>query len=141
MRPVVALILKPGVNPGDLLFQAGPSGCGKSVRKGGVISIVGVYGPTNSLMPIGSGLNKGPTIRGNLSLPKFCPSVRSNGFLTIWVRPTIRGNQAPVQRHLPRLIDHVMNGILRPVYASGFRKGGLAGLRALVKRLVLKLSE
>ena len=58
-----------------------------SVRKGGVVSIVGVYGPTDNLVPIGNVINKGLTIRGN---------------------------QASVKRHLPRLIDHVMNGILKP---------------------------
>lgn len=58
-----------------------------SVRKGGVISIVGVYGPTDNLVPIGNVLNKGLTIRAN---------------------------QASVKRHLPRLIEHVMNGILKP---------------------------
>ncbi|MDO7849779.1 zinc-dependent alcohol dehydrogenase [Hymenobacter sp. M29] len=58
-----------------------------SVRKGGVVSIVGVYGPTDNLVPIGNAMNKGLTIRGN---------------------------QASVKRHLPRLIDHVMNGILKP---------------------------
>ncbi|MBH8557149.1 zinc-dependent alcohol dehydrogenase [Hymenobacter negativus] len=58
-----------------------------SVRKGGVISIVGVYGPTDNLVPIGNMMNKGITMRGN---------------------------QASVKRHLPRLIDHVMKGILKP---------------------------
>ncbi|MET4108959.1 MULTISPECIES: zinc-dependent alcohol dehydrogenase [Hymenobacter] len=58
-----------------------------AVRKGGVISIVGVYGPTDNLIPIGNVLNKGLTIRAN---------------------------QASVKRHLPRMIDHVMNGILKP---------------------------
>jgi threonine dehydrogenase-like Zn-dependent dehydrogenase len=58
-----------------------------SVRKGGVISIVGVYGPTDNLVPIGNMMNKGITMRGN---------------------------QTSVKRHLPRLIDHVMNGILKP---------------------------
>lgn len=58
-----------------------------AVRKGGVVSIVGVYGPTDNLVPIGNVLNKGITIRAN---------------------------QASVKRHLPRLIDHVMNGILKP---------------------------
>lgn len=58
-----------------------------SVRKGGVVSIVGVYGPTDNLVPIGNAMNKGLTIRGN---------------------------QASVKRHLPRLIEHVMNGILKP---------------------------
>jgi threonine dehydrogenase-like Zn-dependent dehydrogenase len=58
-----------------------------SVKKGGVISIVGVYGPTDNLIPIGNVLNKGLTIRAN---------------------------QASVKRLLPRLIEHVQNGILNP---------------------------
>jgi threonine dehydrogenase-like Zn-dependent dehydrogenase len=74
-----------------LLLQAGSATAlhwaVNSVRKGGVISIVGVYGPTDNLVPIGNVINKGLTIRGN---------------------------QTSVKRHLPRLIDHVMNGILKP---------------------------
>lgn len=58
-----------------------------SVRKGGVVSIVGVYGPTDNLVPIGNVVNKGITIRAN---------------------------QASVKRLLPRLIEHVQNGILDP---------------------------
>ena len=58
-----------------------------SVKKGGIVSIVGVYGPTNALVPIGNVVNKGITIRAN---------------------------QAAVKRNLPRLIEHVKNGILRP---------------------------
>lgn len=58
-----------------------------SVRKGGVVSIVGVYGPIGTLVPIGNVVNKGITIRGN---------------------------QASVKRLLPRLIEHVQNGILNP---------------------------
>ena len=58
-----------------------------SVKKGGIVSIVGVYGPTDNLVPIGNVVNKGLTIRAN---------------------------QASVKRHLPRLIDHVQNGILNP---------------------------
>jgi threonine dehydrogenase-like Zn-dependent dehydrogenase len=58
-----------------------------SVKKGGIVSIVGVYGPTDNLIPIGNALNKGLTIRGN---------------------------QASVKRLLPRLIDHVMSGRLNP---------------------------
>ncbi|WP_303312604.1 zinc-dependent alcohol dehydrogenase [Hymenobacter sp. BT730] len=74
-----------------LLLQAGSATALhwaiNSVRKGGVVSIVGVYGPTDNLVPIGNMINKGITMRGN---------------------------QASVKRHLPRLIDHVMNGILKP---------------------------
>ena len=51
------------------------------------MSIVGVYGPTDNLVPIGNVLNKGLTIRAN---------------------------QASVKRLLPRLIAHVQNGILNP---------------------------
>jgi threonine dehydrogenase-like Zn-dependent dehydrogenase len=58
-----------------------------SVKKGGIVSIVGVYGPTDNLVPIGNVVNKGLTIRAN---------------------------QASVKRLLPRLIEHVQNGILNP---------------------------
>ncbi|GAB2512387.1 zinc-dependent alcohol dehydrogenase [Lysobacter humi (ex Lee et al. 2017)] len=58
-----------------------------SVRKGGNISIVGVYGPTFNAVPIGNVLNKGLTVRGN---------------------------QASVKRHLPRLIEHIKEGRLKP---------------------------
>ena len=58
-----------------------------SVRKGGVVSIVGVYGPTFNAVPIGNAINKGLTLRMN---------------------------QASVRRHLPRLIEHVQAGRLSP---------------------------
>lgn len=58
-----------------------------SVKKGGVVSIVGVYGPTGNMIPIGNVVNKGITIRAN---------------------------QTSVKRHLPRLIEHVQNGVLNP---------------------------
>jgi threonine dehydrogenase-like Zn-dependent dehydrogenase len=58
-----------------------------SVKKGGIVSIVGVYGPTDNLVPIGNVLNKGLTIRAN---------------------------QASVKRLLPRLIEHVQAGRLNP---------------------------
>ena len=58
-----------------------------SVKKGGVVSIVGVYGPTGSMVPIGNVVNKGITIRAN---------------------------QASVKRLLPRLIDHVQAGRIDP---------------------------
>jgi threonine dehydrogenase-like Zn-dependent dehydrogenase len=57
------------------------------VKKGGIVSIVGVYGPINTLIPIGNVVNKGLTIRAN---------------------------QASVKRLLPRLIEHVQNGVLDP---------------------------
>ena len=58
-----------------------------SVKKGGIISIVGVYGPLDTLIPIGNVVNKGLTIRAN---------------------------QASVKRLLPKLIEHVMAGRLNP---------------------------
>jgi threonine dehydrogenase-like Zn-dependent dehydrogenase len=58
-----------------------------SVRKGGVVSIVGVYGPTFNAVPIGNALNKGLTLRMN---------------------------QASVKRHLPRLIEHIQAGRIEP---------------------------
>ncbi len=58
-----------------------------SVKKGGIVSIVGVYGPLDTLVPIGNVVNKGITIRAN---------------------------QASVKRLLPTLIDHVMSGRLNP---------------------------
>lgn len=61
--------------------------CINSVRKGGTVSIVGVYGPTFNMVPIGNAVNKGLTLRMN---------------------------QASVKRHLPRLIEHVQAGRLKP---------------------------
>jgi threonine dehydrogenase-like Zn-dependent dehydrogenase len=58
-----------------------------SVKKGGIVSIVGVYGPLDTLVPIGNVVNKGLTIRAN---------------------------QASVKRLHPRLIEHVMAGRLNP---------------------------
>lgn len=61
--------------------------CINSVRKGGNVSIVGVYGPTFNAVPIGNAVNKGLTLRMN---------------------------QASVRRHLPRLIEHIQAGRLKP---------------------------
>ena len=57
------------------------------VKKGGIVSVVGVYGPIDTLIPIGNVVNKALTIRGS---------------------------QASVKRLLPRLIKHVQDGILDP---------------------------
>jgi threonine dehydrogenase-like Zn-dependent dehydrogenase len=74
-----------------LLMQAGAATALhwaiNSARKGGVISIVGVYGPTFNFVPIGNALNKGLTMRMN---------------------------QASVKRHVPRLIEHIRAGRVRP---------------------------
>jgi threonine dehydrogenase-like Zn-dependent dehydrogenase len=61
--------------------------CINCVRKGGNVSIVGVYGPTFNAVPIGNALNKGLTLRMN---------------------------QASVKRHLPRLIEHIQAGRISP---------------------------
>ena len=58
-----------------------------SVKKGGVVSIVGVYGPTGNMIPIGNVVNKGITLRAN---------------------------QASVKRLLPKLVEHIRNGHLNP---------------------------
>ena len=58
-----------------------------SVKKGGVVSVVGLYGPTGNLVPIGNVVNKGLTLRAN---------------------------QASVKRLLPRLIEHVQAGNIEP---------------------------
>lgn len=61
--------------------------CINSVRKGGNVSIVGVYGPTFNAVPIGNAVNKGLTLRMN---------------------------QTSVKRHLPRLIEHIRAGHISP---------------------------
>ena len=58
-----------------------------SVKKGGIVSVVGVYGPTGNMVPMGNVLNKGITMRAN---------------------------QASVKRLLPRLIEHVQAGRIDP---------------------------
>jgi threonine dehydrogenase-like Zn-dependent dehydrogenase len=49
--------------------------------------IIGAYGPPMNLAPIGSVMNKGITIHAN---------------------------QCPVKRQLPRLYEHVRNGLIKP---------------------------
>jgi threonine dehydrogenase-like Zn-dependent dehydrogenase len=58
-----------------------------SVKKGGIVSIVGVYGPTGNMVPIGNVVNKGLTLRAN---------------------------QASVKRLMPRLIEHLKAGHINP---------------------------
>lgn len=58
-----------------------------SVKKGGIVSVVGVYGPTNALIPMGNIVNKGLTMRAS---------------------------QASVKRLLPKMIEHVKNGVFNP---------------------------
>ena len=61
--------------------------CINLVRKGGKVSIVGVYGPTFNAIPMGNAVNK---------------------------ELTLRMNQARVKRHLPRLIEHIQAGRIKP---------------------------
>jgi threonine dehydrogenase-like Zn-dependent dehydrogenase len=56
-----------------------------AVRKGGTVSIVGVYGPPANLVPLGVAMNKGLTLRMA---------------------------QANVKRYMPHLLDHVRAGRL-----------------------------
>jgi threonine dehydrogenase-like Zn-dependent dehydrogenase len=58
-----------------------------SVRKGGVVSVIGVYGPTGNMVPFGNIVNKGITVRAN---------------------------QACVKRNLPRLFEHIKEGRINP---------------------------
>jgi threonine dehydrogenase-like Zn-dependent dehydrogenase len=58
-----------------------------SVRKGGVVSIVGAYGPVPNMVKIGDAMNKGLTIRTN---------------------------QASVKRNLPRCLEHIEAGHIMP---------------------------
>jgi threonine dehydrogenase-like Zn-dependent dehydrogenase len=58
-----------------------------SVRKAGTVVLIGAYGPPFNLAPLGSMFNKGLTIRGN---------------------------QCPVKRQLPRLFEHIRAGRLKP---------------------------
>lgn len=58
-----------------------------TVRKCGVVSIMGVYGPPFNMIPIGTAMNKGLTLRMN---------------------------QASVRRNLPRVMEHVLHGHIRP---------------------------
>jgi len=58
-----------------------------AVKKGGIVSIVGVYGPTDNLVPIGNVVNKGITIRAD---------------------------QCSVKRLLPKLISHIRKGFIEP---------------------------
>ncbi len=74
-----------------LLLQAGSATALhwaiNSAKKGGIVSVVGIYGPTVNMIPVGNFVNKGLTMRGN---------------------------QAAVKRHLPKLFEHVKNGIIDP---------------------------
>lgn len=58
-----------------------------SVRKNGVVSIMGVYGPTLNSIPLGNIVNKGLTVRAN---------------------------QANVKRYVPRLLEHIQKGHINP---------------------------
>lgn len=58
-----------------------------SVRKGGHVSLIGAYGPVITSVKLGDAVNKGLSIRGN---------------------------QAPVKRQWPRLLEHIQAGHVSP---------------------------
>jgi threonine dehydrogenase-like Zn-dependent dehydrogenase len=61
--------------------------CIHAARKGGNVSIVGVYGPPWNIVPIGTAMNKGLTLRMN---------------------------QCNVKRYMPHLLDHIRAGRISP---------------------------
>jgi threonine dehydrogenase-like Zn-dependent dehydrogenase len=70
-----------------LMLEAGAptaiTWCIQTVRKGGNVSIVGVYGPPWNFIPIGTAMNKGLTLRMN---------------------------QCNVRRYMPHLLEHIRAG-------------------------------
>ncbi|MBO0610445.1 zinc-dependent alcohol dehydrogenase [Myceligenerans salitolerans] len=58
-----------------------------TARKGGTLSVMGVYGPVPTAVRFGDAMNKGLTLRAN---------------------------QTPVKRQWPRLFEHMRNGYLKP---------------------------
>jgi len=71
----------------DAMLEAGAATalawCIQTARKGGNVSIVGVYGPPWNLVPIGTAMNKGLTLRMN---------------------------QCNVKRYVPHLLKHIREG-------------------------------
>jgi threonine dehydrogenase-like Zn-dependent dehydrogenase len=61
--------------------------CVHGTRKGGTLSVVGVYGPPYAAFDFGTAMNK---------------------------QQTIRTGQCPVKRYLPRLVEHVRAGRIDP---------------------------
>lgn len=59
----------------------------QAVRRGGRVSIIGVYGPPWNLVDVGAAMNKGLTLRGG---------------------------QCDVKRYLPHLVEHIRRGRLDP---------------------------
>ena len=74
-----------------LLVEAGSpvalNWCIQSVRRGGRISIVGVYGPPWNLVDLGTAMNKGLTLKTG---------------------------QTDVKRYLPRVLEHIRKGRIDP---------------------------
>lgn len=81
-----------------LMFQAGAATvidwCIKAVRKGGNVSLIGVYGPPWNLIPIGTAMNK------NL---------------------TIRTGQCNTKRYMPHLLEHIRAGRVEPKRLTSHR--------------------
>jgi threonine dehydrogenase-like Zn-dependent dehydrogenase len=61
--------------------------CISTVRKGGTVSIIGVYGPPWNMIPIGTAMNKGLTLRMN---------------------------QCTGRRYMPHLLEHIQAGRVDP---------------------------
>lgn len=61
--------------------------CFHATRKGGTVSVVGVYGPPFTLVDFGTAMNK---------------------------QLTIRTGQASVKRYMPRMIEHIRSGRIDP---------------------------
>jgi threonine dehydrogenase-like Zn-dependent dehydrogenase len=76
---------------GAVMLQAGSANvlqwAVSAVRKGGTVSIIGVYGPPWNLVPIGAAMNKGLTLRMA---------------------------QCSVRRYMPHLLEHVRAGRIDP---------------------------
>jgi len=65
---------------GAVMLQAGAANVLQwaigAVRKGGTVSIIGVYGPPWNLVPIGTAMNKGLTLRmGQCSVRRYMPAL------------------------------------------------------------------
>jgi S-(hydroxymethyl)glutathione dehydrogenase / alcohol dehydrogenase len=78
-----------GIHPMKLMggVATGVNWAIDTVRKGGVVSIIGAYGPVLNAVKLGDAFNKGLTLRMN---------------------------QASIRRNLPRCIEHIRAGHIKP---------------------------
>lgn len=96
------------------------SWCIDAVRKGGRVSIIGVYGPPWNVVPIGTAMNKGLTSRTN---------------------------QCNVHRYMPHLLEHIRSGVIDakaiishrlPVFGTAQPPRGVSGV---MRRLAYRIPE